>query len=406
MTIVTKLKAVAHVVAFFVPFVLFKVLPVWFCQKFLKLGLRGETCVNEEFFSAIFEQHSDTPARVGRIIGRKSLLDGAKGMSNTLVDSYKLEIDGEKELNVVVKRPGSLAEAHNFGHFVEGVSLDPLMRTEYEILSKYSPKIKDERITPRFFGAYQNPSAAQIAIVMEHINPKKGKTDDIWTEEVFQIALRRIARHHATFWQNTHKDHPQFSPDSQMISMVHALCVLTLDKPEWKEWQADLSDEAKAFFHACMYKRAEIERKRQAATKSHSTLIHGDFHFGNVVIAETEDGSPDPRFVDWQLTTIGNPLVDLASLLASGSSLRKDPKFVQKMVKYYYDRLVEFGVSDMDWETCWLHFRWGFFRLHVWVMPIGVVRAAERKSDLSSMGVTQASISALIRDMRLMELIQ
>jgi hypothetical protein len=110
--------------------------------------------------------------------------------------------------------------------------------------------------------------------------------------------------------------------------------------------------------------------------------------------------------VDWQLSTIGNPLVDVASLMASGSSLRRDPKFIEKMVKYYFDRLVEFGVADMDWETCWLHFRWGFFRLHVWVIPIGVVRAGERKSDMSSLGVTQETISELIRDMRLMELIQ
>jgi hypothetical protein len=117
-------------------------------------------------------------------------------------------------------------------------------------------------------------------------------------------------------------------------------------------------------------------------------------------------GSADPRFVDWQLSTVGNPLTDVASLLATKCSLRRDPKFVEKVVKYYYDRLVEFGVADMDWETCWLHFRWGFFRLHLWVIPLAIVRAAERKSDVTTLGVTQETISELIRDMRLMELIQ
>jgi hypothetical protein len=180
-------------------------------------------------------------------------------MSNTLVDVYKLEMDGKKELNVVVKRPGTLAEAASFGHFVEGVSLDPLMRTEYDMLSNFTPKIKGELITPRYFGVYRNEPAGQIAlgsypgkgtheskrtgktsnfffrasryltlaifhicVVMEHITSRKGDTDALWTEEVFQMVLRRLARHHATFWQNTHKDHPQFAPDAKLLSMVHA----------------------------------------------------------------------------------------------------------------------------------------------------------------------------------------
>jgi hypothetical protein len=72
---------------------------------------------------------------------------------------------------------------------------------------------------------------------------------------------------------------------------LFSLCVLTLDKPEWKEWEKDLTAEGRAFFHACVYQRAEIERKRHAATKSHSTVVHGDCHIANVVIAEAQDGT-------------------------------------------------------------------------------------------------------------------
>jgi aminoglycoside phosphotransferase (APT) family kinase protein len=44
-------------------------------------------------------------------------------------------------------------------------------------------------------------------------------------------------------------------------------------------------------------------------------LIHGDFHFGNILIHRSE-----PRVsavVDWELSTIGDPLLDLGHLLAS-----------------------------------------------------------------------------------------
>jgi aminoglycoside phosphotransferase (APT) family kinase protein len=43
--------------------------------------------------------------------------------------------------------------------------------------------------------------------------------------------------------------------------------------------------------------------------------MHGDFHFGNVIIDRNQ-----PRIaaiVDWELTTIGSPLLDLGHLLAN-----------------------------------------------------------------------------------------
>lgn len=44
-------------------------------------------------------------------------------------------------------------------------------------------------------------------------------------------------------------------------------------------------------------------------------LIHGDFHFANVLIAPTEGRVA--AIVDWELTTIADPLLDLAHLLSS-----------------------------------------------------------------------------------------
>jgi aminoglycoside phosphotransferase (APT) family kinase protein len=43
-------------------------------------------------------------------------------------------------------------------------------------------------------------------------------------------------------------------------------------------------------------------------------LIHGDFHFGNVLFSR--DGPELAAIVDWELTTLGDPLVDLGGLLS------------------------------------------------------------------------------------------
>ncbi len=44
-------------------------------------------------------------------------------------------------------------------------------------------------------------------------------------------------------------------------------------------------------------------------------LIHGDFHFANVLVRR--DGPGLAAIVDWELTTIGDPLLDLGHLLAT-----------------------------------------------------------------------------------------
>jgi aminoglycoside phosphotransferase (APT) family kinase protein len=44
-------------------------------------------------------------------------------------------------------------------------------------------------------------------------------------------------------------------------------------------------------------------------------LIHGDFHFANVLISRNEGRVA--AVVDWELSTIGDPLLDLGHLLAT-----------------------------------------------------------------------------------------
>jgi aminoglycoside phosphotransferase (APT) family kinase protein len=44
-------------------------------------------------------------------------------------------------------------------------------------------------------------------------------------------------------------------------------------------------------------------------------LIHGDFHFANVLIRR--DAGAVAAIVDWELATIGDPLLDLGHLLAT-----------------------------------------------------------------------------------------
>lgn len=46
-----------------------------------------------------------------------------------------------------------------------------------------------------------------------------------------------------------------------------------------------------------------------------ATLVHGDFHLGNVIAAP--DGERIRTVLDWELCTLGDPVADLGSLMAA-----------------------------------------------------------------------------------------
>jgi aminoglycoside phosphotransferase (APT) family kinase protein len=55
--------------------------------------------------------------------------------------------------------------------------------------------------------------------------------------------------------------------------------------------------------------------REQMPTGGPTGLVHGDFHFGNVLVRP--DSAQLAAIVDWELATIGDPLLDLGQLLAT-----------------------------------------------------------------------------------------
>jgi aminoglycoside phosphotransferase (APT) family kinase protein len=47
-----------------------------------------------------------------------------------------------------------------------------------------------------------------------------------------------------------------------------------------------------------------------------STIVHGDFRLGNVIVAKRGDGPEIQAVLDWEMSTVGDPLADLGYLTA------------------------------------------------------------------------------------------
>ena len=78
-------------------------------------------------------------------------------------------------------------------------------------------------------------------------------------------------------------------------------------------------------------------------------LIHGDLRVDNVLFG------PDDAVtvIDWQTTTSGHPLRDIAFLLSTSLTVDDRRAHEHGIVETYHRALLSYGVSDYTWQQCW-----------------------------------------------------
>lgn len=86
------------------------------------------------------------------------------------------------------------------------------------------------------------------------------------------------------------------------------------------------------------------------------TLIHGDVHTGNVMLPH-DDQSDSVILIDWHLYAINLAAFDLAFMIALHWSRGRRELLERKLVRRYYDALVEQGVENYTWDDCWNDYR-------------------------------------------------
>jgi aminoglycoside phosphotransferase (APT) family kinase protein len=77
------------------------------------------------------------------------------------------------------------------------------------------------------------------------------------------------------------------------------------------------------------------------------TIIHGDLHADNVLLAEVSEESLSAFLLDWQMVALGPPVVDLNLLLVG--SMRTDARrsHEAELIGEYHDLLRQDGVTDI-----------------------------------------------------------
>ena len=105
--------------------------------------------------------------------------------------------------------------------------------------------------------------------------------------------------------------------------------------------------------------------RRHRPAQSTAGLLHGDYHFANVMVRH--DAPELAAIVDWELSTIGDPLLDLGHLLATWPTLQPPESTLgalnlpglpaESELVEHYARVSGRDVSHLSWFTVLACFR-------------------------------------------------
>ncbi|GLP76832.1 hypothetical protein TUM20983_39420 [Mycobacterium antarcticum] len=111
---------------------------------------------------------------------------------------------------------------------------------------------------------------------------------------------------------------------------------------------------------------AEVCRRYVATADAHAAdvqpptgLVHGDYRLDNLLFG----ADPECLVIDWQTVQWGPVMTDAAYFLGSALDVDVRRANEQRLVRLYFDSLVEHGVSGFTWAQCWTEYRrqvfWG-----------------------------------------------
>jgi len=119
-----------------------------------------------------------------------------------------------------------------------------------------------------------------------------------------------------------------------------------------------LWDERRSLFERVMAASSKLQIR---LTKGNLTLIHGDAHAWNFLYPQQPEKSA--VLVDWEAWDADVGIFDLAYLITLFWFPAHRARLEQKLVRRYYSKLVEYGVTDYGWDHSWYDYRHSIIRL-------------------------------------------
>lgn len=236
-----------------------------------------------------------------------------------------------------------------------------------------------------------------------------GRSPSRWTEETYRQALDGLIRLHDRFWR-LGEDLSSFAWLGRPLEgdfVVHVTAATdALERIVHQGSPASLarSVERVALLRRLTQRAAEIAGPLRSES---TTLLHGDYWPGNIGL----DRSRRLRVYDWQLTSIGPPILDLVTFVKKTEWWFPRAAMASgEMIRHYRDGFADLSGhwwDDATWDLLWDHaLMWRF--LQEWLdllaaIPESLLLASADQLDRVWLDPVEAAAGRRLLDAAILE---
>ncbi|CCT69100.1 uncharacterized protein FFB20_11785 [Fusarium fujikuroi] len=245
----------------------------------------------------------------------------------------------------------------------------PTYRREAEFYYHVAPQTT--MLLPKIWFAGTDTVNGQGIFIMSDVSSEAtfGTPLEPWAPERVGEALKQLASLHEKTWNTKEEEYPWlFGKDGSKLENPVRNIILALLAPA--PWGARFDEKVRPPVAKELLDPDRIREAFQAlwkhadADKKYYSLIHGDDHVGNTLIAN--DGTPG--FIDWQGLQYGPSVLDLAYFLTGALTVEDRRKHEASLVDTYLEALHKEGGPKLTREDLWDDYRRYSLQGFLWAM--------------------------------------
>ncbi len=279
--------------------------------------------------------------RIGEGVGFTSALE-------RLTLAFEADVEGVPT-SLISKRPTEEAAIRNVAMHYRLYEREQLFYEQIAPLSALP--------LPRVYHSAGDPEQQAFNLLLEDVPARTGnQLGDTPVEEI-RLALDHIAPLHARFWNRpVDKEHPWIPSVRDRDYFARIDVTYRAGLTAFIEKQGDTLPTLPPEFNDVARRYGDVSMRLWEESQGWvSTIVHGDFRVDNMMF---EPGDERPIvFIDWQMISHGNPLIDAAYLLAGSMTPEARRKHEHGLLTGYHAALVKHGVEGFEFNECQLHYR-------------------------------------------------
>jgi hypothetical protein len=284
--------------------------------------------------------------------------------------TYAPQVDGPP--TVIAKQPAAAPTSRTTA----------LNLRSYEIEVRFYQQLAPELPvrTPHIYYSDIDVATASFVLLMEDMAPAR-QGDQLAGCSVgeAEIAIDELVKLHAPRWGDpklADYDWLHHDPETGRMFTLNVLPLL------WGGFRERYEERLGPEVHEAG--DALITNLERYLSSNHAplTVVHGDYRLDNLLFGEAGSGAPI-AVVDWQTCTHGAGLNDVAYFIGAGLLLDDRLAHERELVERYHDGLAGAGVTDYDFDRCWIDYRLGAWSgLIMAIAASMLVKQTDRGDDM------------------------